>query len=271
MAPSTGASPVPGTVIEMISREQARAVLGVGEHADADEVRRAYRRLARHAHPDAGGDAAAFHRLQQALDTLVDAPSPAPPASSPSTTSMTRPSTPTRMGGTGWGESAGPRWHEGRVETDGIDWDVELPRAPHPWTRDLVAVAALAEAGATVVRPVAGVSRRPGSRLNRWAGWLSSDLLARWWVRPAQARGVAGHDVELRLELEGTRARRLADDATWPLGWTRERRPSTTVVSSVLTPSPDPHATALRAADQLVQGLDALGWPVSDWYRVGDH
>ena len=36
----------------------------------------------------------------------------------------------------------------------------------------------------------------------------------------------------------------------------------------MLTPSRDPRATALRAADHLADGLDVLGWPLGDWYRV---
>lgn len=254
----------------MTSPAQARAILGVGVDASADEVRRAYRRLARRAHPDAGGDAAEFHRLQQAVAVLLTpAARPEPPAASPSTSNHTRPSTATRMGASGWGESVGPRWHEEAVDTDRVDWDRRLPDPPHPWTHDLVVVAALSEdPTAAPVQPVAGVSRRPGSRLNRFAAWLSSDLLARWELGPARTRGNRGHDVEVRVELAGTRARRLADVAAWPLGWTRERRPAITVVTSVLTPSPAPRATAVRAADRLVEGLDLLGWPVEDWYRV---
>ncbi len=253
----------------MTSPAEARALLGVGAHASADEVRRAYRRLARTAHPDAGGDPADFHRLQQALAVLLEPrPRPAPPAASPSTSRMTRPSTRTRMGGTGWGESSEPRWHEEAVDLTHVAWDAPLPGAPHAWTRDLLARAVVAGEDGPVVRPATGVSRRPGSRLNRFAGWLNSDLLCRWVVRPARERGVVGHDVELALALHGTRARRLADDASWPLGWTRERRPSTTRITAVLTPSRDPRATALRAADHLADGLDVLGWPLGDWYRV---
>lgn len=255
----------------MTSRAQARALLGVGEHASADEVRRAYRRLARHAHPDAGGDAADFHRLQEAVAVLLEPrPAPAAPAASPSTSNMTRPSTASRVGGTGWGESSGPRWYDAVVDTTVVDWALDVPEAPHAWTRDLVAVAVLAPSDGPAVMPATGVSRRPGSRLNRLASWLSTDLLARWHVRPARARGVVDHDVEVRLELHGTRARRLADDVSWPLGWTRERRPSTTLVTSVMTPSREPRATAVRAADHLAWGLDVLGWPLGDWYRVSE-
>jgi hypothetical protein len=253
----------------MTSESQARSLLGVAPDADDAAIRRAYRRLARRCHPDTGGDPAEFHRLQQAVAVLLAPRPPAPkPAASPSTSRMTRPSTATRMGATGWGESAGPQWHEGEVDVEVVDWGQPLPDPPHAWRHDLVAIAVAAETddGAPVPH-LTGVSRRPGSRLNRLAVWLSSDLLARWEVRPARDRGIAGHDVELRIHLSAVRARRRADEAHWPLGWTRERRPSLTVVSQVLRPSPDRRATALRTADQLAAGLDALGWPLEDWHR----
>lgn len=47
--------------------------LGVGEGASADEVRQAYRRAAKDAHPDRGGSAEEFVRVQAAFDTLSDA------------------------------------------------------------------------------------------------------------------------------------------------------------------------------------------------------
>jgi hypothetical protein len=49
---------------------QARQVLGVGPDATVEEIKQAYRRLARQHHPDAGGDAEQFHRIQQAYEVL---------------------------------------------------------------------------------------------------------------------------------------------------------------------------------------------------------
>jgi DnaJ-class molecular chaperone len=49
------------------------ATLGVGENADADEIKRAYRKLASQHHPDKGGDTAKFQAIQTAYDTLSDA------------------------------------------------------------------------------------------------------------------------------------------------------------------------------------------------------
>lgn len=51
----------------------AYEVLGVSRDATADEVRRAYRRAARAAHPDVGGDPAAFRAVTRAWDLLGDA------------------------------------------------------------------------------------------------------------------------------------------------------------------------------------------------------
>jgi DnaJ-class molecular chaperone len=47
-------------------------ILGVGDQATADEIKRAYRKLASQHHPDKGGDKARFQEIQQAYDTLSD-------------------------------------------------------------------------------------------------------------------------------------------------------------------------------------------------------
>ncbi|SNZ04613.1 DnaJ domain-containing protein [Natronoarchaeum philippinense] len=47
----------------------AFAALGVPASADAEEVRRAYRRRIKDAHPDQGGDEAEFRRIRDAYDT----------------------------------------------------------------------------------------------------------------------------------------------------------------------------------------------------------
>src|SRR5690348_4329970 len=51
----------------------AYEVLGVTPGADDDEMRRAYRARLREAHPDTGGDAAVFIRVQRAWE-LVGTP-----------------------------------------------------------------------------------------------------------------------------------------------------------------------------------------------------
>lgn len=47
-------------------------VLGVTKTATADEIKRAYRKLAAQHHPDRGGDTAKFQDIQAAYDTLSD-------------------------------------------------------------------------------------------------------------------------------------------------------------------------------------------------------
>ncbi len=49
---------------------RARVVLGVGNDAQPDEIRRAFRARALVTHPDHGGDRAAFAELTDALDAL---------------------------------------------------------------------------------------------------------------------------------------------------------------------------------------------------------
>jgi curved DNA-binding protein CbpA len=47
-------------------------VLGISETASEDEVRHAYRRLVKAAHPDAAGDPEQFRRITEAYDVLAD-------------------------------------------------------------------------------------------------------------------------------------------------------------------------------------------------------
>jgi len=48
-----------------------RAILGVGRGADAQEIRAAYRRAAKRAHPDLGGSSEAFRHVREAADALL--------------------------------------------------------------------------------------------------------------------------------------------------------------------------------------------------------
>jgi hypothetical protein len=62
-----------------------RVVLGLSEGATQGEARRAFRRLVKTTHPDAGGDAGAFAAVFEAYDELRRTlpPDPPPPPSRP--------------------------------------------------------------------------------------------------------------------------------------------------------------------------------------------
>jgi curved DNA-binding protein len=47
-------------------------ILGVNDKATAEEIKRAFRKLASQHHPDKGGDTAKYQEIQQAYDTLAD-------------------------------------------------------------------------------------------------------------------------------------------------------------------------------------------------------
>ena len=54
-----------------LGEDEARAVLGVGLDADAEEIRSAHRRLVTALHPDKGGSAELTRRINAARDTLL--------------------------------------------------------------------------------------------------------------------------------------------------------------------------------------------------------
>lgn len=56
-----------------MTRAQARALLGLGEDADAEAVRAAHRRLMKRVHPDHGGSAALAAQITTARDVLLAA------------------------------------------------------------------------------------------------------------------------------------------------------------------------------------------------------
>ncbi|RAW46479.1 molecular chaperone DnaJ [Halorubrum sp. 48-1-W] len=64
--------PDPGRSGRRDSAEDAFDELGIAADADADEVKRAYRRRVKETHPDRGGDEAAFRRVQEAYATASD-------------------------------------------------------------------------------------------------------------------------------------------------------------------------------------------------------
>ncbi len=53
-----------------ISRKEAAEILGVKRNASAEEIERAYQRLAKKLHPDGGGNEWQFRKLRQAYEVL---------------------------------------------------------------------------------------------------------------------------------------------------------------------------------------------------------
>ena len=96
----------------MRSPAEARELLGVDGDAGADAVHRAWRRLAKEAHPDVGGDGGAMQRLNEAAEVVLRdiatrgaiaaPPSPSSAAPTPSTAAApTAPPTPSGTRGRG--------------------------------------------------------------------------------------------------------------------------------------------------------------------------
>lgn len=242
-----------------LSHHRARDLLGVDRHASPDDIRRAYRRAARTHHPDAGGDAETFQDLVDALDLLLDRADREPTvAASPSTGRRAYPSTAGKYG-------------RGRAESDDVDVsvlaDATAPDTGEAWSVGGVAAAVAGAYDMSGPDRISGVSRRPGSFLNRFGRHLSGDLLSRWEVSGASRRGVAGRDLEVVATFPPGGRRRI-DRASLPAGWSTTRNPSGTESTLVVHPGPSEAATAVLVAEALAAFCDAIVWPLGDWYRT---
>lgn len=67
----TGVGPVAPPQRESMTPQDARAILGVGPEATAEEIQAAYTRLMRLAHPDKGGTSGLASQLNAARDRLL--------------------------------------------------------------------------------------------------------------------------------------------------------------------------------------------------------
>lgn len=68
---ASGEAPLPKARSRNAAPSSAWAVLGVEAHADALEIKRAFRRRALETHPDHGGDAATFRVVKAAYDKAM--------------------------------------------------------------------------------------------------------------------------------------------------------------------------------------------------------
>ena len=230
--------------------------LGLAGPAGPEDVKRAYRRLARTLHPDTGGDAARFRRVQRAYETIRDG----------TDARVDGPRPQVRVAGVDerWWESPGA-WHEQPVDVEGV----ELDRAPdgRATAADLDLVASLLHAPRDPpVRRLRLHSRSPGSRLHRFVTMLDPDLLASIDVGPASDGRRAGHDVALELRAPGGKGRRLLADVALPTDWNRRRGSDTVSMTRTLRPCRDPAETAVRTARAVAELTEEIGWPLQEWF-----
>lgn len=234
------------------TREEAARRLELPPGAGPQELKRAYRRLARRHHPDLGGDPDVFHELQRAYERLAD------DTHHPPRVSRGRPS----RGPVPFVDDTQD------VDLQRVDWQAAPP--DRDARLDPTRLARwLADDLDRAVRPLEATSRAPGSRLNGVARHLADELTSTLWVAEVEddlQRPVVAVDV-----IGATRrARRALDAAALDGGWVRTRHSTSTRLRATLTPSRDRRATALRATDQLTALLDELNWPLRSWTLVAD-
>lgn len=229
-----------------MDRRTALGLLGLDGPVDLDVLKGRFRELARAHHPDRGGDAATFRRLQDAYALLQE-------------------------------ELAGPaRTERPRVARGRPSRPAVPPAGGHPPTAATLSARAdelaarLATSGACTV-----VSSAPGSRLNRFAAALTVAATGRLELRFAPPERGAPPALRITLDGRGRRARRAlaALDPTTVAGttWSRHRGDARTVVSATLM-APAPEADAEARTEAARRGvaaaatlLAALGWPLEGW------
>lgn len=230
---------------------EALDVLGLRGPAAAEDVKRAYRRLARELHPDAGGDTAAFQRVRAAFEAIGGG-----------TATRTGPAPQQRTASVDdrWWD-AGSAWHDEHVERGDID-----PTAPLPVERPMRADTAVLAQLVRRSTPAVLHSRSPGSRLHRFISWLDPDLLATVVVRHTKEGRRAGHDLEVEVTASGGRGRRLLAGCQPPGSWTLARGSETARLRRQFRPSRDPDDTAVRIAREVEDALRRIEWPLGEWF-----
>ncbi len=223
-----------------LSREQALATLALPRRAQPEDIKRAYRRLAREHHPDLGGDPDTFRRLADAYVALVDE------QPEPEDVAQGRPSRAARSAA--------------RVDVESFEWEGPTPQPGDQLDRDRLARTIV---GWTV--PICAASRSPGSRLNRLASHLAGDATARITIRSSyddrKQRIVA---VEIRATSRKARSALEASTPTAP-GWLRRRGSASTTLSLTVPVVDSAAATAANVANAVDMLLDELGWDLTQW------
>lgn len=238
--------------------EEALDVLGLRGPVDAATVKRAYRRLARELHPDAGGDADQFHRVRTAFETIRGGtPATRSPAPQEHVASVEQ----------RWWDAHGA-WHDAPVDRSGVDLTRDAPGEGA--TRVDVDLLASLLAGDEPISPVRLHSRAPGSRLHRIITWLQPDLLALVSILPAASGPRPGHDIEVSVRSAGGKGRRLLAGATTPGSWTRSRGSESVRIQRRFRPCRDPRDTAVRLAREVADALEAVGWPLGEWFVLAE-
>ncbi len=233
---------------EPMSRAQALRVLALSSSAGRDDVKRAYRQLAREHHPDRGGDPDTFHEVARAFHRLAE--------------DDTRPTRPRVTRGRP-SRPAAPSSTEATADLASVDWATPVPEAGSALDRDRLAVA-LAQDTATAIFPITAVSRSPGSRLNGLAPHLAGNAMASLTVAPdTDDRGRPV--IALQVRARSRRARRALEATDLQGRWTRMRGSSHTLLRSTFTPSAERQVSAAFAAERTDALLEMLGWGLPSW------
>ncbi len=235
---------------EALSRAEALRVLALSSTADREDVKRAYRRLAREYHPDHGGDPDLFQEVTRAYERLATDDPP------PSVTSVVR------------GRPSRSPFVDAPPTADvaDIDWMTTVPTVGETLSRDRLAVSLLRRPAAPVA-PVAATSRAPGSWLNRWAPHLADHSTAEFLVLPDRDdrdRPV----VALQVRAWSRKGRRVLDGADLLGRWSRIRGSSSTLLRATFPPLEDRRATAATATRLAEEFLEGLGWDLPAWTRT---
>jgi hypothetical protein len=280
-----------------VDQDDALELLGLPVDADLPTIKRRFRALAHDLHPDRGGDAAHFARINDAYRQLASEERPSPTVAKGPTVAQGRPSR-TSPATSGMSGAADPRGGPRVREEDVVVVDRATLAAMREGRPTRMTQLLLAGLIATILAPADPssdegrepaptgtddaprspmllglllVSRAPASRLNRIAHVLSEDATSTLSIVPVA--GGRALDIGLRARSRAAR-RRLARTgqgaSTLPAEWRRQRSDATTSVTTTHTVAGTPRERALDAALHISTLLLALDWPLEQWSLDGE-